>query len=550
MSVFVDDADVKDKDFPGKSDPYCRVNVGSHEEETSIKSNTNHPTWRETLELGCVYGSTSAIRVRCWDYDSFSSDDDLIDETLEADVWYVNGMNGQGYTLGGKYNVKIEVSWLTGPTASPSAEPTTSSPTLKPTLGPTLSATFANPSPLPTSRSPTPLPTSVEIEGEISALQVSDSRLYDVSSALACYDSPRLGLRVEIVDVRLIAVSGSFFLSTKGGGPWSGLRVITSSFDDDDFTVKCFASVRGKVLEIEGETTLGNVVFQGERTCDASEEVIDYYPVEIADFAGSCDLGVFTESLEGIPLEILSTQEAVVVDRFFEKRESVILLNDKNGGRGGIAVVSEAAHLRNVSLNVGDQLVINHLSGLLVYEHFLDSPSYALRAMSMDFVKVGNFTEVPSPVPSQRPTTPAPSARPTVAPTKRPSALPTSAPSAAPLSLSSSSTSRKNKRAARASLFVFIVVAILLVLLALGYSYRRRARPGIIRRPYDKSRKPTSVTEQTFEMGVVEVLEYDPALATAHGPAATLPRDFRKLGENEDHKEDYADSTAGPNPFV
>lgn len=65
-----------DKDFLGKSDPYCIITIGSEKQRTrTCSGGGKSPQWTDTFQFN---STDQMLRVQVWDDDTFS--DDMIGE--------------------------------------------------------------------------------------------------------------------------------------------------------------------------------------------------------------------------------------------------------------------------------------------------------------------------------------------------------------------------------------------------------------------------------------------------------------------------------------
>ena len=485
LSVYVDSASVADKDAVSKSDPYCRVSAGGHEKTTSTKYEDNHPSWHEMLDLGCVDAESTTIRVHCLDDDGpANKDDELLDEHLAPEVWYA-GSSGDPYTLGGSnHHVKIQVYYLETPTAAPTIS---IAPSPSPSLLPT-----PFPSALPTqSPKPTLAPTVVR-RSDVAEIQETDSNRYDATPE-SCYDSPALGKRVEIAKARVIQFIDTTFATT-GTGPWSGIR-LRNIWDEELFDC---ATIKGTVVEVEGETALDDVVLFHDDDC-----TLAYHPVETANFAGGCG-SLEVEKFEGVPVE-LERCHAVVFETHLEVDD----------GSGPAIVLPPDDDAQFNLFNPGDKLVMTNLRGVIVYERLATGDlSYALRASGFNqAVHVDDFSSPPTRYPTPVPTTPWPTREPTKPPSPRPTMATPSK------SHHSSSSDKKKKKDSGAGIIILVAFSVLviatLLMISVYFRYTYTAHgggtssDGIPRRPSYSRHRSSHISEQTFEMGVVEAIGYD-----------------------------------------
>ncbi|KAJ3128727.1 hypothetical protein HK098_003719 [Nowakowskiella sp. JEL0407] len=82
---------LSDKDFVGKSDPYCEVYVDKrHKQKTSVQSGTLNPTWNESFKIAVNGEDKLHIRVLdkdVLDSDSIGSAEVKIEEIARAGNW-------------------------------------------------------------------------------------------------------------------------------------------------------------------------------------------------------------------------------------------------------------------------------------------------------------------------------------------------------------------------------------------------------------------------------------------------------------------------------
>ncbi|KAJ8612862.1 hypothetical protein CTAYLR_002036 [Chrysophaeum taylorii] len=437
LSVKVCCASVKNADGTpgsGRSDPYCKVSSSDKEKKTSTKNNDDHPTWNEVLDLGCV-PADAEINVHCFDHDSYSSDDSLVH--VHLDDWYSDGDNGETYRLppDASHWVEFDVMWAPDPTLAP---------TVAPTLAPTAAATVA------TARD----------------AQFTESRLYD-STRGACYDSPLLGTRIQIDDVRMTAAfDDSSYVVADGPGPWRAVRVLGAVPN-----ASC-GTVRGLVAEVGGETVLEEASFQAE-SCVGDGWVLP--KAATGDVAASCG-PVAAESLESVAILVGRAEvDGLAVDD--GSGPAAILAGVPEGSRG---VVTFA------------RAVVRYVEG-----------TYGLVVLDHDLVLVDNFTTPPS----------------TTTPTLAPE-MPETTAAPTPRRASSSSRHddddherrRRRRRRRSSSTGVIVVVALVLVALfcfAAYYNFFQHYIPPR-RRPRYRGAADHSVSEQTFELATVESISYDP----------------------------------------
>eukprot|EP00633_Aureoumbra_lagunensis_P001878 CAMPEP_0197296600 /NCGR_PEP_ID=MMETSP0890-20130614/38759_1 /TAXON_ID=44058 ORGANISM="Aureoumbra lagunensis, Strain CCMP1510" /NCGR_SAMPLE_ID=MMETSP0890 /ASSEMBLY_ACC=CAM_ASM_000533 /LENGTH=536 /DNA_ID=CAMNT_0042773231 /DNA_START=123 /DNA_END=1733 /DNA_ORIENTATION=- len=485
LSVIVESASVKNRDTGSKSDPYCKVIAGSTERSTSTKNNDNHPHWDETFDMGCVSINGTTITIHCFDDDGpANKDDSLLDEHLSSSVWFNTDGNGREYRLGGSsHHVDIIIYWLATPSAAPTLTPLPSAyPTNVPTPTPSSIPTITN---IPTFRPTTILPLQNVFDA-----QFTDSKRYDRSDN-ACYDSPHRGDRIEIVMARVSArFTNSWFIVTDAGGPWQGLRVDgNSSFFND-----CI-DLRGTIIEVDGETRLTSPVILPQYSEQQCSKFIPYQTVATGSLGQPCS-SIDLEALEGIPIKLKSNTYGIVLD--YQSTDSMIL-TIVDDGSGPLTVRLPYGTNSPLAPPAKSKLLFHLIQGVAIYP-LLDSNYYGLWASEIDFIYVENFTFAP--------TTLTPSSAPSLSPTS-PAPIPVPFPTLLNPFSNNKKASNDNSSSGWIILSIFLVFIIIALVAGCAYYARFVRTPGseilIRRRPYSAH---SVVSEQTFEMGVVESIGY------------------------------------------
>jgi len=199
LEVFVEKAVVKGSDVFSDSDPEAVVTVGFESKRTTKKSNTNNPTWEETLRFECV-SPDSPIHIEILDYDEiFEGDDDLL---LYAD-WAEWSTATRYWSDGSRallkfnnknrddasYWVKMSVDYVTSPSFAPSTQE-------PPTQAPTQEASSQEPS-----RAPSGMPSQEPSNAPSNSLKETNSSSAASSSQKDSLDNSSSSSEIKAADI-------------------------------------------------------------------------------------------------------------------------------------------------------------------------------------------------------------------------------------------------------------------------------------------------------------------------------------------------------------
>jgi phosphatidylserine decarboxylase len=98
------------KDFMGKSDPYCTVDCGDNHFKTRVKDDTLKPKWNEEFEFD--WRGEVIVRIECWDEDKVKDESMGYVDFRLRDVLAQGGAKGKYEVIGankGKLELEVTV---------------------------------------------------------------------------------------------------------------------------------------------------------------------------------------------------------------------------------------------------------------------------------------------------------------------------------------------------------------------------------------------------------------------------------------------------------